>query len=176
LRSHQNLKSEIDVVHNNYLKGLVSSKLSIYGKHMIILEIGRDPYAAENVICLAEPRSPMSVVPSVAAVRFGPVQRPIFPNPGLDLGFGSAKLSNLGLDLRFKFSEVRFRFRGGSDRFEPIFVSHGPNHLKKCLQHEFTTEETTHPQYTRVYPLPKECWPLLIFCGYDIQVLRTSFN
>jgi hypothetical protein len=59
---------------------------------------------------------------SVTAVRFGPVQRPIFPNPGLDLGFGSAKLSNLGLDLRFKFSEVRFKFRGGLDRFEPIFV------------------------------------------------------
>ncbi len=86
---------------------------------------------------------------SVAAVRFGPVQRPIFPNPGLDLGFGSAKLLNLGLDLRFRFSEVRFRFRGDSDGFEPIFVSHGPNHLKKYLQPEFTTKETTHPP---IYP------------------------
>jgi hypothetical protein len=28
---------------------------------------------------------------SVAAVRFGPVQRPISPNPRLDLGLGSAK-------------------------------------------------------------------------------------
>jgi hypothetical protein len=73
-------------------------------------------------------------ITSVAAVRFGPVQRPIFLNPGLDLGFGSVKLLNLGLDLRFRFGEVRFRFRGGSDGFEPIFVSHGPNHLKKCLQ------------------------------------------
>jgi hypothetical protein len=52
---------------------------------------------------------------------------------GLDLGFGSAKLLNLGLDLRFRFSEVRFRFRGGSDGFEPIFVSHSPNHLKKMF-------------------------------------------
>jgi hypothetical protein len=70
---------------------------------------------------------------SVAAVRFGPVQHPIFPNLRLDLGFGSAKFVNLGLDLRFRFGEVRFRFRGGSDGFEPTFLSHGPNHLKEMF-------------------------------------------
>jgi hypothetical protein len=36
-----------------------------------------------------------AVTGSVAAVQFGPVQHPIFPNLGLDLGFGSAKFLNL---------------------------------------------------------------------------------
>jgi hypothetical protein len=81
-----------------------------------------------HIIYLAEPVSipSHSLLPSnhcclcssVAVVQFGPVQHPIFPNLRLDLGFGSAKLLNLGLDLRF-------RFGGGSDGFEPIFVSHG---------------------------------------------------
>jgi hypothetical protein len=70
---------------------------------------------------------------SVAAVRFGPVHCLIFLNPRLDLGFGLAKLLNLGLDLRFRFNEVRSRFRGGSDGFEPIFISHSPNHEKKMF-------------------------------------------
>jgi hypothetical protein len=76
-------------------------------------------------------------------VQFGPVQHSIFPNLGLDLGFSSAKLLNLGLDPRFRFSKVWFRFRGGSDGFELIFVPHGPNLLKKWLQREFRTKENT---------------------------------
>jgi hypothetical protein len=90
-----------------------------------------------------------AVTGSVAAVQFGPVQHPIFPNLGLDLGFGSAKFLNLGLNLRFRFGKVQFRFRGSLDGFKPIFLSRGPNHLKKSLQCEFTTEKPTH-LYTQI--------------------------
>jgi hypothetical protein len=56
---------------------------------------------------------------SVAAVWFGPVQYLNFRNLELDFGFGSANFLNLGLDPRFRFNEVQFGFRLGSDRFEP---------------------------------------------------------
>jgi hypothetical protein len=89
------------------------------------------------------------VTGGVAALWFGSVQHPIFPNLRLALGFGSAEFLNLGLNLRFRFGEVRFRFRGSLNRFEPIFLSHSPNPLKKSLQREFTTEKPTH-QYTQI--------------------------
>jgi hypothetical protein len=44
------------------------------------------------------------------------------PQTGLEFGFGSAKLLNLGLDLRFRFGEARSRFRGGLDGFEYRFL------------------------------------------------------
>jgi hypothetical protein len=91
---------------------------------------------------------------SVAAVRFGPVQCLIFLNPRLDLGFGSAKLLNLGLDLRFRSGEVRSRFRG-SDGFEAIFISHGPNHEKNVCSASLQQKKPPTHQYTRAYRLPK---------------------
>jgi hypothetical protein len=95
---------------------------------------------------------------SAAAVRFGPVQRPIFPNPGLD--------------LRVRFGKVRFKFRGGSDGFEPISVSHDPNHLKKCLQRSFTTKETTHPP---IYPSIRPSQGTLASFGIVLAMIFRSF-
>jgi hypothetical protein len=46
---------------------------------------------------------------SDAAVRFGPVQRALCLNLGLDLWFGSEELSNLGLDLEGPVQQVRSR-------------------------------------------------------------------
>jgi hypothetical protein len=141
------------------IPGFCLNDLSTLHTELAYAEVHESPYLELDIEggSILELRLGLSVgllvLRSVAAVRFGPVQRPIFPNPGLDLGFSSAKLLNLGLDLRFRFSEVRFRFRGSSDRFEPIFVSHSPNHLKKCLQRLFTTKETTHlPTYPSIPP------------------------
>jgi hypothetical protein len=50
-----------------------------------------------------------SVGHSDATVRFGPVQRALCLNPGLDLQFGSDKFSNLGLDLEGPVQQVRSR-------------------------------------------------------------------
>ena len=46
---------------------------------------------------------------SDAAVWFGPVQRALCLNPGLDLQFGSDKFLNLGLDLEGPVQQVRSR-------------------------------------------------------------------
>jgi hypothetical protein len=60
----------------------------------------------------------VGLVTSVAAVRSRPVQYPIFPNLEPNLGSGSGSIVNLGLDLRFRFGRVQFRFKGGSNGFE----------------------------------------------------------
>ena len=53
--------------------------------------------------------SDLHITISDAAVRFGPVQRALCLNLGLDLWFGSEELSNLGLDLEGPVQRVRSR-------------------------------------------------------------------